>query len=62
MINEEKTQICQLCKNHKKKTELLPLGLVDTELLEFIKERYPECGGEGYICSSDLRKIRLEYF
>ena len=38
MINKEKPQTCQLCKKHKKKTELFPLELIDITLLEFIKE------------------------
>ncbi len=35
MTSKEKIQICQLCKKHKDKTELLPLELIDTALLEF---------------------------
>jgi len=61
MINKEKPQICQLCKKHKKKTELLPLELIDSALLEFIKEKHPECSEEGYICKNDLKNIRLKY-
>ena len=61
MINKEKIKICQLCKKHKKKGELLPLELIDSELLEFIKVEYPECSDEGYICRSDLNYIRLKY-
>src|SRR3972149_9322351 len=61
MINKEKIKICQLCKKHKKKGELLPLELIDSELLEFIKVEYPECSDEGYICRSDLNNIRLKY-
>jgi len=61
MINKEKIKICQLCKKHKKKGELLPLELIDSELLEFIKVEYPECSDEGYICRSDLNHIRLKY-
>ncbi len=61
MINKEKIKICQLCKKHKKKGELLPLELIDSELLEFIKAEYPECSDEGYICRSDLNHIRLKY-
>jgi uncharacterized membrane protein len=61
MVNKEKIKICQLCKKHKKKGELLPLELIDSALLEFIKEEYPECSEEGYICRADLNNIRLKY-
>ena len=61
MVNKEKPQICQLCKKHKKKVELIPLELIDTPLLEFIKEKFPECSEKGYICKSDLKNIRLKY-
>lgn len=61
MINKEKPQTCQLCKKHKKKTELFPLELIDIALLEFIKEKHPECQEEGYICKNDLKNIRSEY-
>jgi len=61
MVNKEKFKICQLCKKHKKKGELLPMELIDSSLLEFIKEKYPECSDEGYICRADLNNIRLKY-
>ncbi|MCJ7666152.1 MAG: hypothetical protein MUO59_05390, partial [Actinobacteria bacterium] len=61
MINDENPQICQLCKKHNKKTALFPLELIDTALLEFIKEKHPECHEEGYICKNDLKNIRSEY-
>jgi uncharacterized membrane protein len=61
MVNKEKLKICQLCKKRKKKGELLPLELIDSSLLEFIKEKYPECSDEDYICRTDLNSIRLNY-
>ncbi|MFZ3106852.1 MAG: DUF1003 domain-containing protein [Candidatus Hydromicrobium sp.] len=61
MVNVEKKQMCQICKKHKKKVELIPLELIDTPLLEFIKEKFPECSEEGYICKADLKSIRLKY-
>jgi hypothetical protein len=50
MVNKEKLKICQLCKKHKRKGELLPMELIDSSLIEFIKEKYPECSDKGYIC------------
>jgi uncharacterized membrane protein len=61
MVNEENKQICAICKENKKKEELIPLKLLDTQLLEFIKEKFPDCSEQGYICKSDLKKIRLQY-
>jgi uncharacterized membrane protein len=61
MINEENDKTCQLCKEHKNKDELIPLKLIDAPLLEFIKGKFPECPDEGYICKSELKKIRMQY-
>jgi uncharacterized membrane protein len=61
MVNVEKKQMCQICKKHKKKVELIPLELIDTPLLEFIKDKFPECSEEGYICKTDIKNIRLKY-
>jgi len=61
MVDTEKNQICQICKKNKKKTELIPLEMIDAQLLEFIEEKFPECSAEGYICKNDLKNIRLEY-
>jgi uncharacterized membrane protein len=61
MVNAENKQMCQICKEHKIKAELIPLELIDTPLFEFIKEKFPECLKDGYICKADLKKIRLQY-
>lgn len=61
MVNAENKQMCQICKKHKKKVELIPLELIDTPLLEFIKDKFPECPEKGYICKIDLKNIRLKY-
>jgi uncharacterized membrane protein len=61
MLNAEKKLICQTCKEYKTKEELMPLELIDAPLLEFIKEQFPDCSQEGYICKNDLKKIRLQY-
>jgi len=61
MINHQPKLICQVCKNHKRKTELIPLEIIDDQLLDFIKEKFPECSEGGYICKTDLKNIRLQY-
>ncbi|MCL5071090.1 MAG: DUF1003 domain-containing protein [Actinobacteria bacterium] len=61
MVNVENKQICQVCKEHKRKAELIPLEIIDTSLLEFIKEKFPECSKEGYICKADIKKMRIQY-
>ncbi|MEI7616607.1 MAG: DUF1003 domain-containing protein, partial [Actinomycetota bacterium] len=37
------------------------LKLLDTQLLEFIKEKFPYCSEQGSICRSDLKKVRIQY-
>jgi len=61
MVNMEKKQICQICKKHKKKLDLIPLEMIDVQLLEFIRENFPECSEDGFICKTDLKDIRLKY-
>jgi len=61
MESIENKQICQICKENKKKSELIPLELVDAQLLGFIREKFPECSKDGHICKTDLRNIRLSY-
>ncbi|MGZ5471733.1 MAG: DUF1003 domain-containing protein, partial [Nitrososphaeraceae archaeon] len=39
----------------------IPLELMDTTLLEFIKEKFPECSEKGNICKTDLKRIRIKY-
>lgn len=45
----------------QKKAEVIPLELVDAQLLKFIKEKFPECSEDGYICKTELKNIRLLY-
>ncbi|MEI7616327.1 MAG: DUF1003 domain-containing protein [Actinomycetota bacterium] len=61
MTNLQQKLICLVCKNHKKKEDLIPLELIDTQLLEFIKEKFPDCAADDYICREDLKNIRLQY-
>jgi len=61
MVKIEQKQICQICKKHKGKIELIPLELIDSPLLEFIKDKFPDCSEQGYICKTDIKNIRLRY-
>ena len=61
MENVENEQICHICKDNKRKSDLIPLELLDTPLLEFIKEKFPDCKSSSYICKADLRNFRLNY-
>ncbi len=58
---EQKTIICQICKEQKKLSEVLPGGVVREPLAQKIKIKYPEWSNSDFICISDLNRFRAEY-
>ena len=52
---------CQICKQGKKKSEVLPGSLVRNPIVLKIQQTYPDWSPEGYICLTDLNRFRAEY-
>ncbi|HUV00058.1 MAG TPA: DUF1003 domain-containing protein [Bacteroidales bacterium] len=52
---------CQICKQEKKKSEVVPGSFVRNPIVEKIKQTVPAWSPEGYICLSDLNRFRAEY-
>jgi len=52
---------CQICKQEKKKSEVVPGIFVRNPIVAKIKQTVPDWSPEGYICLSDLNRFRAEY-
>ena len=52
---------CQICKQEKKKSEVVPGSFVRNSIVAKIKQTVPDWSPEGYICLSDLNRFRAEY-
>ena len=52
---------CPVCGDPRDSTELMPFELVDDQLVEFIKRKYPEWQLPKAICIPCLNKIRAEF-
>jgi uncharacterized membrane protein len=52
---------CQICKQGKKQSEVLPGSFVRNPIVVKIKESFPDWSAEGYICLTDLNRFRAEY-
>lgn len=52
---------CQICKQGKKQSEVLPGSLVRNPIVAKIKQTVPDWSPEGYICLTDLNRFRAEY-
>jgi uncharacterized membrane protein len=63
MMNQlhSNTNICQICGNTYKKSELFPAELVRDTVLKQIKTEFPEWSEKEYICQNDLDRFRTKY-
>lgn len=52
---------CQICKEQKKISEMLPAELVRGPIVGKIMEAYPDWSSLGFICIADLNRYRAEY-
>jgi len=53
--------VCQICKKPKSQSQGLLGELIRPSLVEFIKKRFPEWDGKGFVCFDDLGEFRKEY-
>jgi uncharacterized membrane protein len=59
--NTHKTVLCQVCKEQKRPSEVLPAGLVREPLSQIIRATYPDWSTDGFICIADLNHFRAQY-
>jgi uncharacterized membrane protein len=53
--------ICQICKEPKKLSEVLPAALVRSPIVETIQKTHPDWLSSGFICIPDLNRFRAKY-
>jgi uncharacterized membrane protein len=58
---QDKMVLCQICKEEKRLSEVLPGELVRVPVVELIRKKYPEWSSSGFICLTDLNHFRTEY-
>lgn len=58
---QDEIVLCQICKEEKRLSEVLPAELVRTPVVELIRKKYPEWSSKGFICLADLNHFRTEY-
>jgi len=53
--------LCQICKEHKNRDELVPAQLVPKQIADLILKNNPGWSSNGYICHDDLDRFRAQY-
>ncbi len=53
--------VCQVCKQGKKQSDVLPGSFVRNPIVVKIQQSVPDWSPEGYICLTDLNRFRAEY-
>jgi uncharacterized membrane protein len=61
MLKQPREIICQICKEPKRRSEVVPAELVRAPLVSLIRKTYPDWSPEGFICVSDLNRFRAQY-
>lgn len=58
---QQDTVFCQICKEQKKRNEVIPAELIREPIVETIRKTYPDWSSSGFICISDLNQFRANY-
>jgi len=58
---QQETILCQICREQKKRSEVIPAELVRESLVETIRKTHPDWSSSGFICVSDLNHFRANY-
>jgi uncharacterized membrane protein len=61
MKKKQEPLVCQICKEQKKQSEVIPAELVREPLVETIRKTHPDWSPSGYICIADLNHFRAQY-
>jgi uncharacterized membrane protein len=61
MLKQPREVTCQICREPKRRSEVVPAELVRAPLVSLIKKTYPDWSSEGFICVSDLNRFRAQY-
>jgi uncharacterized membrane protein len=52
---------CQICGKSGSRAELVPAAVIRSQLVERIKSKFPAWSDDGFICTSDLNRLRSDY-
>ena len=55
------TLMCQICKEQKKRNEVILAELIREPIAEIIWKTHPDWSPRGYICIADLDQFRTKY-
>ena len=58
---QQEPVICQICKEHKKMSDMLSAEIVREPIVDKIKMNHPDWSPQGFICIADLNRYRAEY-
>jgi uncharacterized membrane protein len=58
---QQDTVFCQICKEQKKRSEVIPAELIREPIVETIRKTHPDWSSSGFICISDLNQFRANY-
>jgi uncharacterized membrane protein len=62
MANKQQdTVICQICKEHKRRRDTIPVESIHGPLSDMILKLYPNVAPDGFVCVSDLNQCRANY-
>ena len=53
--------VCQVCKKHKRRSEVVPAELIREPLVQMIRKDHPDWSSHGVICLDDLNAYRAGY-
>jgi uncharacterized membrane protein len=55
------TVFCQVCKEQKKRSEVIPAELIRQPITETIRKTHADWSPAGFICIADLNQFRAKY-
>ncbi|HXX53882.1 MAG TPA: DUF1003 domain-containing protein [Thermodesulfovibrionales bacterium] len=58
---QHETVLCQVCKQHKRMSQVLSAEMIREVVAERIRATHPDWSVDGFICIADLNRIRAEY-
>jgi uncharacterized membrane protein len=58
---ETGTVECQICKEKKKLSEVVPVSSLQGPMVEKIRQTHPGWSPDGFICVKDLQQFRAQY-
>jgi len=60
-MEDHETFLCQICREYKKRDEVVPAESIPDSIAEVIQKASPLWSSAGYICGSDLDRFRVHY-